>query len=426
MVFPSGWAYCKSCSVTGSGGAGTNYVIGIKCYKGAGTDGTEVVNGITMGKVYLPTAHVRDDFGDVRFSVSLSGVELSFWQDPNLLVSGTSSVFWVKVSSDLGSDQTIYIYYGNSGQTTDSNGNNTFLLFDDFTGATLDGAKWNTDVHGSGTVTVDSSSNCILTVHPASTIDAAAIESIATFTHEVAVVIRKKYTNNPSSGVAYSSVALGSGAATLENSNTDYFLKSGYRCRYYNNSSANSDPLSKFDAAGTETALDQTLYSLTYNTYQIHELRYYGATGIFKNIVDGSIVQSSADTIYYSNNKKILISAGSYNSGNYGSSWNIDYVFVRPFNSSGTEPAPSGTWGSEIGLVALSGVTRDSSGNILGSCTVLLYLASDYSYKGTVTSDASTGVYTFYVNPGTNYFVVARKSGSPDVMGITDNNIQGS
>ena len=77
---------------------------------------------------------------------------------------------------------------------------------------------------------------------------------------------------------------------------------------------------------------------------------------------------------------------------------------------------------------AITGITRDASGNILGSCTVLLYNASTKAYVASTTSNGTTGAYSFTGLPDTSttYFVVAFKSGSPDVEGATDNNLTGS
>jgi hypothetical protein len=60
-----------------------------------------------------------------------------------------STTFWVKVTSDLSVvNQTIYVYYGKSDATTTSNGDNTFLFFDDFVGSTLNASKWNWNNYG--------------------------------------------------------------------------------------------------------------------------------------------------------------------------------------------------------------------------------------------------------------------------------------
>jgi len=68
----------------------------------------------------------------------------------------------------------------------------------------------------------------------------------------------------------------------------------------------------------------------------------------------------------------------------------------------------------------ISGVTRDSAGAILGSCTVSLFRTLDNLLMEAVVSDATTGAYSFSsVGLGEEYFVVAYKQGSPDVAGTT-------
>ena len=129
----SGWNYRKSHAITGSAGAGTGYQVRVVAHKSTGID--------SGADVYLGT-NVRDDFGDVRFTASDGTTLLNYWIETGSLTSGSQAIFWVKVAADLGSSQTIYIYYGNSEVTTTSNGANTFVLFDDFTGSSLDGAKW--------------------------------------------------------------------------------------------------------------------------------------------------------------------------------------------------------------------------------------------------------------------------------------------
>jgi hypothetical protein len=72
------------------------------------------------------------------------------------------------------------------------------------------------------------------------------------------------------------------------------------------------------------------------------------------------------------------------------------------------------------GPYAMSGVTRDSNGNALGGCTVLLISIKMGEPVRQTTSDAN-GNYTFYVRDNTtHYFVAAYKSGSPNVFGRTD------
>jgi len=69
---------------------------------------------------------MRSDCGDIRFTDSDAQTLLSYW-----IESGCNSVstrIWVKVPSiPASSTKTIYVYYGNSGATSTSNFNGTFV-----------------------------------------------------------------------------------------------------------------------------------------------------------------------------------------------------------------------------------------------------------------------------------------------------------
>ncbi len=71
---------------------------------------------------------------------------------------------------------------------------------------------------------------------------------------------------------------------------------------------------------------------------------------------------------------------------------------------------------------AITGISRDSTGTILGLCRIELYITSNDQPVYTVTSDAS-GNFSFG-NPGTGpFYIVAYKVGSPDVAGTTVNTL---
>jgi len=128
------WNNRKSHVITGSSGAGTNYQVRMIVHKGTGAD--------IGSDVYLGN-NVRDDFGDVRFTASNGSTLLDYWLESGSLISGSQAAFWVEIGADLSSNQTIYIYYGNSGITTTSSGASTFVMFDDFDGNSLDTTnKW--------------------------------------------------------------------------------------------------------------------------------------------------------------------------------------------------------------------------------------------------------------------------------------------
>lgn len=81
----------------------------------------------------------------------------------------------------------------------------------------------------------------------------------------------------------------------------------------------------------------------------------------------------------------------------------------------------------------ISGVTRDSTGAPLGYCTVRLFFTANDSVSGRsadveaaqTTSDAN-GNFSFTVQPGVSYYIVAYLAGSPDVAGATLNTLVGA
>jgi hypothetical protein len=77
------------------------------------------------------SGHCKDDFGDVRFLDIDNLTVLDYWIEK--IVDDSYAWFWVELSSDIETDQKILIYYGNPTATSISDGDATFLWFDDFT-----------------------------------------------------------------------------------------------------------------------------------------------------------------------------------------------------------------------------------------------------------------------------------------------------
>jgi hypothetical protein len=74
----------------------------------------------------------------------------------------------------------------------------------------------------------------------------------------------------------------------------------------------------------------------------------------------------------------------------------------------------------------ISGITKDSTGAVLASCTVKLLRTVDDRCFETVISDVN-GAYQFSaIGLSEQYYVVAYKAGSPDVAGTTVNTLVGT
>jgi len=103
-------------------------------------------------QVKLTVAYDSDmqtDFDDLRFTSSDKKTLLNYWLESK--TDSSSAVVWVKLPSIPTTGTTIYMYYGNSKVSSGSNGDNTFILFDDFNGGSINTAKW-TEVDSSGNV----------------------------------------------------------------------------------------------------------------------------------------------------------------------------------------------------------------------------------------------------------------------------------
>jgi len=113
------WAKRQTVTITNSGSEQTNY---------------QTKLSITYD------SDMQTDFDDLRFTNS-SGTALDYWTQS--YTSSTNAIVWVEVDSlAANGDTTIYMYYGNSSASTSSNGDNTFILFDDFSSDTIDSNKW--------------------------------------------------------------------------------------------------------------------------------------------------------------------------------------------------------------------------------------------------------------------------------------------
>ncbi len=101
-------------------------------------------SGLTAYQVRVDVTYDSDmqpDFNDIRFVDSDGSTLLSYWRES--YTASTSAIFWVKVPSVPSGSKTIYMYYGNAAASSASDGDATFVFFDDFSG---DLSKWNVHI----------------------------------------------------------------------------------------------------------------------------------------------------------------------------------------------------------------------------------------------------------------------------------------
>lgn len=127
-----GFSYRKSHVIQNTVGAGANYQIKINVCYGSGTD---------VGDTVYLNGSCKSDFGDVRFTGHDGETELDYWLEEKN--DSDTAVFWVEVGDDLTrSEVRIFVYYGNSLASTTSDGDATFIFFDDFSGLSINPNKW--------------------------------------------------------------------------------------------------------------------------------------------------------------------------------------------------------------------------------------------------------------------------------------------
>lgn len=95
----------------------------------------------------FPWSHVLSDGSDIRITLSDGVTACRYWiEEWNY---GSEAVIWARVPAVSGYPvpTLVYLYYGNPGAVSESDGEGTFLFFDDFESGTLDAGKW----HAAGT-----------------------------------------------------------------------------------------------------------------------------------------------------------------------------------------------------------------------------------------------------------------------------------
>lgn len=140
-----GWNYQKKITLNNTGAELTDYQVMFTVNRSAGTD-----TGFT---VYVGTK-CESDYDDIRFTKADGTTLLDYWIES---ADSNTALIWVEVDTIAASgNTTIYLYYGNSGASAVSNGDNTLLFFDDFTGTALDTSKWSATLipYNSGTGTI--------------------------------------------------------------------------------------------------------------------------------------------------------------------------------------------------------------------------------------------------------------------------------
>ena len=120
------------------------------------TQGVDLVDyqiKIILNSSNFDFTKANTDGSDIRFTDNDKVTQLQYWIE-NWDSTNKNAVIWVKVPTVSNhSIKVIYMYYGNSNATSESNGESVFIFFDDFVDSTLSDDKWVTSgVDGYGAI----------------------------------------------------------------------------------------------------------------------------------------------------------------------------------------------------------------------------------------------------------------------------------
>lgn len=248
---------------------------------------------------------MRADFSDLRFADSTTGAELPYWIES--YTASASANVWVKTSTN----NTTYMYYGNSSATSSSNGSNVFAFFDDFSGSL---ANWSTNV--SGGATVATGSGLITHTSPKATYGVSSMYTTSAISGSYRVRFRKKM--NPNASVSY--VDVGNTSLATYQMNTNDCVNSEFHTGGYNTGDCGVNTVSPRTDDNVWHNVDIT-YTPTSATLSIDG----AASGILSGSFDSSI----------------KIGAGTDNCPWKGSdgSLQFDYIYARLYAA--TDPSVS-------------------------------------------------------------------------------------
>lgn len=330
----TGFAFKKRITITGQTGAGTNYQVPLKIGETSGATGEDFDLG--GDSLSFPTG--KDTGGDFKFTASDGTTALDFWVET---VTGTTpnrvAYVWVEVAADLGSNQDIYLFYGNSSPSNLSSGPNTFQLFDDFNDGSI-GAEWTTITNVSASITEASD---LITQLDAAVSNSNTILS-GTTTFSAGVAIRARYRRADIGTFANNQLGFG-----VSGTNVDIGVT-------WNNNA--STVLQQHDAA-TQTILAA---DYTQNAFYRTEIQWPTATDSAVRVRDDAFAQVGTDkttTGGTSFSSKVIF----WRSGD-GADTATDFILVRKFQT--TEPAFSSAAAAEY---ATGSITKIQTEYLLGN-----------------------------------------------------------
>jgi hypothetical protein len=339
MAFLTGWTYRKEITLSRASGAVTNYQMKLLVGESSGAVGENVDCG----------ALCKTDFSDLRFTAADGTTLLDYWIES---VSGTTpnqlATVWIEFDSIGTGATTFYMYYGNAGAAAYSSGDATFLFFDDFNDASIDGAKWT----NTGSF---SESGGTLSKHAVNGNQVYPCIGKTNIPHPCVLHAKTRVTDfNKTVDAAWGwTVSWGNG-----------WTGDGFLGGHYADVGAEYSKIYHWPGASPTATLNETLSS---DTWYLLDLYINSTKQYF--YIDGTQKVSITSTPAVSQTFMTLAHSSS-NNADYTTYY--DYVFARQWTANETEPA-WGSWGTEeLGLQHYTLTLEPASFSMTGAVLRLL------------------------------------------------------
>jgi len=296
----------------------------------------------------ISNGKMKSDCGDIRVYDPDKGSLLPYWVESGTENTSNTKI-WVKVPSiPGGGKKTIYLFYGNPGATSQSNGDDVFEFFDDFEGTSLDTNKWEEGYFRdwewypgqfpSGTSTVVE--NSYYQVQRDSSGDSGAypypgIKYKGSLPRDNIAIYVKYAVNYDSSQPTYQKVINVVWLVDFANQK-DVALRA-YKYTY--KSSDYNDDLKVWN--GSEYVYESNIAWSGYDTWITAELRISG--NVFKVYRNGDLVYSSSSWTNPLQDVSLLSVGGPADMSGGSAGFRIDKIIIRKY----TDPEPTTSVGAE-------------------------------------------------------------------------------
>lgn len=337
-------------------------------------DNTGNSNTLTDYQVFVNVSYDSDmqtDFDDLRFVDSDDATELSYWVEDK--VDGSYAEVWVKVPSiPASSNKTIYMYYGNGGVTSESNGEGVFEFFDDFNDNSFNTTKWIKTLR-QGTLGDSDVTEQNQRIEIFSDLDTNAVYGIRS-NEDISGDFEIKVVNLNTNFAALDQFILDILLSSASDTTTTEYIREAIR-----HDGGELDIY--YSDAGTVEYTDNGAFSFSEPEKYLMIRRLGSTLYIYKSTDGETWTQIYSDSSNALGTNDINIYLGSY----YGFNAFADNVIVRKY----TDPEPQVTIGSEQIL----------TGNLAPVITIFspqetTYYTTNITFNFTVTDDNST---TFHV-----------------------------